>query len=66
RQFILDNNIFVPVYRLAFVNAQGLRMANPREEIIGSVPLYVYVGPYEDVKKRARRVRRTLFFCQAG
>ncbi len=45
-----DNYIFAPVYRLAFINAQGPRIANQWDEILGAVPQYVYVGPYEDVR----------------
>lgn len=50
QQYIIDNYVFVPIYRSAFINAQGPRIANNWEEIIGSVPQYVYVGPYEDVR----------------
>ncbi len=48
--YILENYVFVPVFRLGYANAQGPRIANPWEEIIGAIPQYVYVGPYEDIR----------------
>jgi peptide/nickel transport system substrate-binding protein len=50
QNYINANLIFPPVYRLAFVNVQGPRIANKWEEIWGSIPQYVYIGPYEDIK----------------
>ncbi|HEX2171364.1 MAG TPA: ABC transporter substrate-binding protein [Dehalococcoidia bacterium] len=50
QEYILDNYIFVPLYRQAFVSAVGPRVANAWDEIMGSVPQYGYVGPYEDVQ----------------
>ena len=50
QQYIIDNYIYVSVYRAAFINAQGPRIANKWDEIIGAIPQYVYVGPYEDVQ----------------
>jgi hypothetical protein len=35
--------------RLATVNCLGPRIANKAEEIMGSIPQYVYIGPYEDI-----------------
>ena len=49
QQLIIDQHIFTPVYRLGFVNAQGPRIANKWDEIWGSIPQYVYIGPYEDI-----------------
>jgi hypothetical protein len=49
QQYILDEYIFPVVYRLAFVNAVGPRLGNPWEEIFGSIPQYVYIGPFEDL-----------------
>ncbi len=46
----MDNYIFVPVYRQAFINAKGPRIANDWREIFGAIPQYVYVGPYEDIR----------------
>ncbi len=48
--YMLENYIFVPVYRQAFINAQGPRIANPWEEIIGAIAQYSYIGPYEDIR----------------
>ncbi|HEX2171508.1 MAG TPA: hypothetical protein VHL09_03570, partial [Dehalococcoidia bacterium] len=50
QRYILDNFIFVPIYRQAFINVKGPRIANPWQEIIGAIPQYVYVGPYEDIR----------------
>ena len=50
KTYILENYVFVSVYRLAYANAQGPCIANQPEEIIGSIPQYVYIGPYEDIK----------------
>ncbi|HEX2172869.1 MAG TPA: ABC transporter substrate-binding protein, partial [Dehalococcoidia bacterium] len=50
QQYMIDNHIFVPVYRLAFVVAQGPKVANETQEIWGSIPQYIYVGPYEDLR----------------
>ena len=48
--YLLDNYIFVPIYRQAFINAMGPRIANPWDEIIGAIPQYVYPGPFEDIR----------------
>ena len=45
-----ENYIVVPVYRQAFINALGPRIANPWEEVIGAIPQYSYIGPYEDIR----------------
>ena len=50
QEYILDNYIFVPIYRQAFINAKGPRIANEWQEIFGAIPQYVYVGPYEDLR----------------
>jgi peptide/nickel transport system substrate-binding protein len=47
--YLLDNYIMVPTVRLAMVNCLGPRIANRPEEIMGSIPQYVYVGPYEEI-----------------
>ncbi len=46
----LDNYIMVPTVRLAFINCLGPRIANKAEDIMGAVPQYVYIGPYEDIE----------------
>ena len=38
------------LYRQAFINAQGPRIANKWDEIIGAIPQYTYVGPYEEIR----------------
>jgi peptide/nickel transport system substrate-binding protein len=45
----LDQFIFVPLYRQAFINAQGPKVGNKIDEIWGSIPQFVYIGPWEDV-----------------
>ena len=52
QQYMIDQHIFVPVYRLAFTIAQGPRIANPTDQIWGSIPQYIYLGPYEDISLR--------------
>ena len=49
QKYILDHHIFPPVYRLGFVNAVGPRLGNRWEEVFGSIPQYVYIGPFEDL-----------------
>lgn len=47
---ILENHYFVPVYRLAFVNAIGPRVtAKGWEEVFPSVQVGVYALPWEDI-----------------
>ena len=48
--YILDNHIFVPVYRLVFFEVVGPRLANKWDEVIAAIPQYIYVGPYEDIR----------------
>jgi len=50
QNYLLDNYVMVPILRQAFVNGVGPRIANPLEEIEGSIPQYVYTGPYEDLR----------------
>ena len=52
QEYILDNYLFVPLYRQAFINAMGPRIANRWDEIIGAIPQYAYPGPYEDIQVR--------------
>jgi len=47
-----DEFYFVPIYRSTFTVALGPRIANDRPEIVNSIPQYVYVGPYEDLRLR--------------
>ena len=50
QNYALDNYLMVPILRQALIHGLGPRIANSVEEIEGSIPQYVYVGPYEDVK----------------
>ncbi|HEX2172442.1 MAG TPA: ABC transporter substrate-binding protein, partial [Dehalococcoidia bacterium] len=52
QQYMIDNYTFVSIYRAAFINAQGPKVLNKWDEIIGAVPQYVYIGPYEDIQVR--------------
>ena len=47
--YLLDTYVMVPTVRLAMVNCLGPRIANKAEEVMGSIPQYVYIGPYEDI-----------------
>ncbi len=49
QEYLLDNYIFTPISRNAFSNAKGPRIANKGTDIIGNIPQYSYVGPYEDI-----------------
>ena len=48
--YMYENLIFIPVYRQAYLNVVGPRIANPWEEIFGAIPQYSFLGPYEDVR----------------
>jgi peptide/nickel transport system substrate-binding protein len=48
--YILDNYILIPILRQAFINCLGPRIANKAEDIMGSIPQFVYIGPYEDIE----------------
>jgi peptide/nickel transport system substrate-binding protein len=50
---ILDNYWLVPVFRQAFTNVLGPRIANESQNIMGAIPQYVYIGPYEDIQLKA-------------
>jgi hypothetical protein len=50
QNYVLDNYLMVPVLRQALIHALGPRVANPVEEIEGSIPQYVYTGPWEDLR----------------
>ncbi len=47
---MLENHIFIPLYRQAFILAHGPRIANPWQEIAGAIPQYGHAGPYEDIR----------------
>ena len=50
QQYMLDNWIFVELYRQALLNAQGPRIANQWDEIFGAVPGHPLFAPIEDVR----------------
>jgi ABC-type transport system substrate-binding protein len=50
QNYLLDQYLMVPILRQAFINGLGPRLANSIEEIEGSIPQYVYTGPWEDVR----------------
>ena len=50
QNYLLDNYLMLPILRQALIHALGPRIANPIEEIEGSIPQYVYTGPWEDVR----------------
>jgi len=51
QNWMLDQMIFVPMVRNVFTVAVGPRVANPKiEDIVGSIPQYIWVGPWEDLQ----------------
>ena len=50
QQYMLENWIFVEIYRQALLNAQGPRIANQWDEIFGAVPGHPLFAPIEDVR----------------
>ena len=50
QNYLLDNYLMVPILRQALIHGLGPRLANSVEEIEGSIPQYVYTGPWEDVR----------------
>ncbi|HEX2173527.1 MAG TPA: hypothetical protein VHL09_13910, partial [Dehalococcoidia bacterium] len=50
QEYILDNYIFVPMFRSSYLSAIGPRVDNHWEEITGAIPQYVTFGPYEDIR----------------
>jgi ABC-type transport system substrate-binding protein len=48
--YLLDNYILIPILRQAFINCLGPRIANKAEDIMGSIPQFAYIGPYEDIQ----------------
>ncbi|HEX2173485.1 MAG TPA: ABC transporter substrate-binding protein, partial [Dehalococcoidia bacterium] len=50
QRYMLENYIFVPVYRLGSPKGVGPRIANPWQEVFASIPQYFFVGPYEDIR----------------
>jgi peptide/nickel transport system substrate-binding protein len=51
QNYMLDQTVFVPLVRNVFTVAAGPRLANPKiEDIIGSIPQYIWIGPWEDLQ----------------
>ena len=51
---MLDQYYMIPLVRNVFIIAAGPRIANPRlEGIIGAIPQYNWIGPWEDVEIKA-------------
>ncbi|HEX2173454.1 MAG TPA: ABC transporter substrate-binding protein, partial [Dehalococcoidia bacterium] len=50
QNYLLDNNVMVPMYRNIFFHAQGPRVANDSKEIWGAIPQFSFLGPYEDIR----------------
>ena len=51
QNYLLDQYIFTPVVRNVFTIAAGPRLANPKlEDIVGSIPQYIWIGPWEDIQ----------------
>jgi hypothetical protein len=48
-----DRYVFPYVYNLGLTMATGPRVLNTPEEIWFSIPQYVYVFPFEDIKVKA-------------
>ena len=48
--YLLDNYILIPTVRQAFINVLGPRIANKAEDIMGAIPQFAYIGPYEDIQ----------------
>jgi peptide/nickel transport system substrate-binding protein len=47
--YLLDQYLMIPVLRQAMLNGLGPRIANRAEDIMGAIPQYVYLGPYEEI-----------------
>ena len=50
QRYLVDNSIFVSIFRNALLNMQGPRIANRWDEIWGAVPGHPLFAPVEDVR----------------
>ena len=50
QQLMYEKNMFVPLWQLGFLCVSGPRV---EDSTFGSIPGYVYVGPYEDIRLKA-------------
>jgi peptide/nickel transport system substrate-binding protein len=49
--YLLDQYLLIPLVRNVFTIAAGPKLANPKiEDIIGSIPQYIWIGPWEDLQ----------------
>jgi peptide/nickel transport system substrate-binding protein len=51
QQLVHEKTMVIPIWQLAFINAQGPRVA---ESGLGLIPGHAYSAPYEDVKLKAK------------
>jgi ABC-type transport system substrate-binding protein len=48
---LLDQYLMIPLVRNVFTVAAGPRLAAAKiEDIIGSIPQYIWIGPWEDLQ----------------
>jgi peptide/nickel transport system substrate-binding protein len=48
---LVDQWVLVPLVRSVLIVAAGPRLANPKmEDIVGSIPQYIWFGPWEDLQ----------------
>jgi peptide/nickel transport system substrate-binding protein len=51
---LLDQYYMIPLVRNVFIFAAGTRLANARlEDVIGAIPQYNWIGPWEDLEVKA-------------
>jgi peptide/nickel transport system substrate-binding protein len=48
--YLLDNYLMLPMPRNVVLNVAGPRLANKPTDVIGAIPQYPFVGPYEDLQ----------------
>ncbi|MBI3969171.1 MAG: hypothetical protein HY329_26315 [Chloroflexi bacterium] len=47
---LLDEYIIIPIARQALVNVKGPRIVQDAKDVVGAIPQFVYLGPYEDLQ----------------
>jgi peptide/nickel transport system substrate-binding protein len=50
QNYLLDNYLMLPLARNVLLNVAGPRVANTPTDVIGAIPQYPFVGPYEDIQ----------------
>jgi peptide/nickel transport system substrate-binding protein len=48
--YLLDNYLMLPMPRNVLLNVGGPRLVNKPTDVIGAIPQYPFVGPYEDLQ----------------